>query len=241
MNNISFFKALLMRELNEKDLPGNQEKIAQAAPPKDKITAADFKALRAKKGMKKEDSVADSNLSGSPAMQDLLNRVAADWGEDSDLYNDLEAAIVGWSDRNGNLTLKGILAIKALLSNWDVLENYGWLLDRKPANYTGETIPMKEGGDHEVAMAHNSLESIIKSALELKMKIGNDERDIPGWIQDHITNAENYIDQAAQGFHELHDGEHDMDELPVGDEEVPVDDMTLQSMMEDLLEGKKGK
>jgi hypothetical protein len=35
----------------------------------------------------------------------------------------------------------------------------------------------------------------------------NTERDIPGWIQDHITNAENYIDQAAQGFHELNDNE----------------------------------
>ena len=56
MNNISFFKALLMKELNEKDLPGNQEKIAQAAEPKDKITGADFAALRAKKDVKKEDS-----------------------------------------------------------------------------------------------------------------------------------------------------------------------------------------
>jgi alanyl-tRNA synthetase len=98
---------------------------------------------------------------------------------------------------------------------------------------------MKE--DHEVSMAHNSLESIIKSAMELKMKLGNDERNIPGWIQDHITNAENYIDQAAQGFHELShdDQESEMDELPVGNEEEPVDDMNLQSMMEDLLEAKK--
>ena len=154
MNNISFFKALLMKELNEKDLPGNQEKIAQAAEPKDKITGADFAALRAKKNVK------------------------------------------------------------------------------------------KEGEDHEVSMANNSLESIIKSAMELKMKLGGNERDIPGWIQDHITNAENYIDQASQGFHELHSGEHDMDELPDGTEELPAGDeedaqMTLQSMMEDLLEAKK--
>jgi len=149
MNSISFFKALLMKELNEKDLPGNQEKIAQAAEPKDKITAADFKALRAKKGMK------------------------------------------------------------------------------------------KEGDDHEVSMAHNSLESIIKSAMELKAKLGNNERDIPGWIQDHITNAENYIDQAAQGFHELDTEESGMDELPVGNEEEPVDNITLQDLMEDLFEAKK--
>jgi hypothetical protein len=66
----------------------------------------------------------------------------------------------------------------------------------------------KEGhGDHEVAMAISSLKSIISSATQLMGKLGNMERDIPGWIQDHITNAENYIDQAAQGFHELNDNE----------------------------------
>ena len=152
MNSISFFKALLMKELEEKDLPGNQEKIAQAAEPKDKITAADFAALRAKKGIKEED--------------------------------------------------------------------------------------------HEVSMAHNSLESIIKSAMELKMKLGNDEKDIPAWIQDHITNAENYINQASKNYHEYTDGEHDMDELPDGTVELPTGDeedaeMTLQNMMEELLEAKK--
>ena len=66
---------------------------------------------------------------------------------------------------------------------------------------------IKEGDDHEVAMAQASLKSIIKSAAQLMNKLGNMERDIPGWIQDHITNAENYIDQAAQGFHELNDNE----------------------------------
>ena len=61
--------------------------------------------------------------------------------------------------------------------------------------------------DHEVSMAQASLKSIIKSAAQLMNKLGNMERDIPGWIQDHITNAENYIDQAAQGFHELDNDE----------------------------------
>jgi hypothetical protein len=64
----------------------------------------------------------------------------------------------------------------------------------------------KEGEDHEVAMAQNSLKAIAKAAMELSNKIGGMERDIPGWIQDHITNAENYIEQAAQGFHELNEG-----------------------------------
>ncbi len=57
--------------------------------------------------------------------------------------------------------------------------------------------------DHEVAMAVSSLESIAKAIVELRQKLGNQERNIPGWIQDHIAKAENYIEQAAQGFHEL--------------------------------------
>jgi len=65
---------------------------------------------------------------------------------------------------------------------------------------------LKEG-DHEVSMANTSLDTIIKAATELKMKLGNMERNIPGWIQDHITNAENYIEQASKGFHELKDDE----------------------------------
>jgi hypothetical protein len=177
MNSISFFKALLMKEMSE-ELTGGQKKL-DVAEPKGKITGADFKALRAKKGMKKEVDTPNppTDYSGKPAIPGL-----------------------------------------------------------------GPIVGMKE--DHEVSMAHNSLESIIKSAMELKMKLGNDERNIPGWIQDHITNAENYIDQASQGFHELHGGEHDMDELPDGTEELPAGDeedaqMTLQSMMEDLLEAKK--
>lgn len=230
MNNISFFKALLMKELDEKELSKKQKDIADEAEPFDKITGADFKALQAKKKVKKEVDTPStpSTYSGKPGIPGL-----------------------------------------------------------------GPIVGMKEGGDHEVGMANNSLESIIKSAMELKMKLGNDERDIPGWIQDHITNAENYIDQAAQGFHELHGGEHDMDELPDGTEEdyiqegisidipedtdykefavavanilkndygthnyepfisalsselskeeEPVEELSLESMMEDLFEAKKKK
>jgi hypothetical protein len=62
-------------------------------------------------------------------------------------------------------------------------------------------------GDHEVAMAVSSLEAIAEAIVELRQKLGNVERNIPGWIQDHITNAENYIEQAAQGFHELKNDE----------------------------------
>lgn len=74
----------------------------------------------------------------------------------------------------------------------------------KIAGATKKKKNLKE--DHEVSMAIASLKSIIKSSVTLLNKLGNEERDIPGWIQDHITNAENYIDQAAQGFHELSEG-----------------------------------
>lgn len=63
---------------------------------------------------------------------------------------------------------------------------------------------LKEG-DHEVSMAISSLEDIAKAIIRLRQKLGNQERNIPGWIQNHIANAENYIEQAAQGFHELKD------------------------------------
>ena len=56
--------------------------------------------------------------------------------------------------------------------------------------------------DHEVSMSQNSLDSIIKYATELKQKMGEMEKDIPAWIQDHITNAENYISQASSNYHE---------------------------------------
>jgi hypothetical protein len=76
--------------------------------------------------------------------------------------------------------------------------------------------------DYEVSMAQSSLNSILRSAMELKAKIGNNEIDIPAWIQDHITNSENFIDQASQGYHEYHNGgEHgEMDEAIVSSDNV---------------------
>jgi tetratricopeptide (TPR) repeat protein len=76
--------------------------------------------------------------------------------------------------------------------------------------------------DHEVSMAQSSLNSILRSAMELKAKIGGNEIDIPAWIQDHITNSENFIDQASQGYHEYSNGgEHgEMDEAIVSSDNV---------------------
>jgi hypothetical protein len=59
-----------------------------------------------------------------------------------------------------------------------------------------------EGEDHEVSMANNSIDIIIKMATELKAKMGEDEKQIPAWIQDHIAKAENLISQASGNYHE---------------------------------------
>jgi hypothetical protein len=86
---------------------------------------------------------------------------------------------------------------------------------------TDKAKKLAEEGDHEVSMAQRSLDSIIRSAMELKAKIGDQEIDIPAWIQDHITNSENFIDQASQGYHEYENGgEHEeMDEANLGHNE----------------------
>jgi hypothetical protein len=201
MNNISFFKALLMKELNEKDLPGNQEKIAQAAKPKNKITGADFAALRAKKDVKKE---------GEDYAFDIAKKLKDEDNMDED------AVYIYLVDEMGLSNMAAQSIVNKLFPQ-DNLKN--------------------EGEDHEVSMAQNSLKSIISSASQLMNMLGQDEKDIPAWIQDHITNAENFINQASKNYHEYHNGEHDIDELPDGTIEKPTGDaedldMTLQSMME---------
>jgi hypothetical protein len=42
-------------------------------------------------------------------------------------------------------------------------------------------------------------------ATELKAKMGENEKEIPAWIQDHISKAENYISQASGNYHEYGD------------------------------------
>jgi hypothetical protein len=82
-----------------------------------------------------------------------------------------------------------------------------------------------EGGDHEVSMANNSLRSIVSNASQLIDKVGQDEKDIPAWIQDHIAKAENYIEQANSNYHEY--GEEDHEELPTGN-------MKLMSALQEI-------
>jgi hypothetical protein len=63
----------------------------------------------------------------------------------------------------------------------------------------------EEHGDHEVGMGLGQLDDIIKNATELKGKIGTEEKNLPGWIQDHISQAMQFINQANTGYHELGD------------------------------------
>lgn len=63
--------------------------------------------------------------------------------------------------------------------------------------------PQSQSSDHEVGMAQNLLQDIIRNAQELMQKIGDQEINLPGWIQDHISQAQNYIDQANVGYHTL--------------------------------------
>jgi hypothetical protein len=69
-------------------------------------------------------------------------------------------------------------------------------------------IKEAEGEDHEVSMGQNQLDTIIKMATELKAKMGENEKEIPAWIQDHISKAENYISQAAGNYHEYGQNEN---------------------------------
>lgn len=57
--------------------------------------------------------------------------------------------------------------------------------------------------DHEVSMAQKLLAALIDDAMDLQEKLGDLEKDIPGWIQDHISQAYNYLKQANDGYHEL--------------------------------------
>jgi hypothetical protein len=76
-----------------------------------------------------------------------------------------------------------------------------------PNPYARAFAPIKEADeDHEVKMAQGQLDYIIKAANELKGKLGNAEKNIPGWIQDHISKAHSYLHQSNSGYHEYNGG-----------------------------------
>jgi hypothetical protein len=96
-------------------------------------------------------------------VQQMLDKVADEWGKDSDLYSDLEDAIVGWSDVHGDLSPKGKIAIRHLLSNWDVLDDYEQFLndddaDLHPGNMGDEMsapTSMEEDAVQEATVPEN--------------------------------------------------------------------------------------
>jgi predicted ArsR family transcriptional regulator len=55
-------------------------------------------------------------------------------------------------------------------------------------------------GDYEVSMAQKQLDSIIADATQLKQKMGEGEFNVQAWVQDHISQAQNFINQANTGF-----------------------------------------
>ena len=57
-----------------------------------------------------------------------------------------------------------------------------------------------EDSDYEVSMSQKQLDDIIKNATELKEKMGTTEYNVEAWVQDHISQAQNFINQANTGF-----------------------------------------
>jgi len=62
--------------------------------------------------------------------------------------------------------------------------------------------PVVNEEDHEVGMIMNQLDDIIKNATELKGKIGTKEINLMAWIQDHISQSQNFINQVNTYFDE---------------------------------------
>ena len=83
----------------------------------------------------------------------------------------------------------------------DMCMECDWNMDDQDMSFDGEYE--QQSPDHEVGMAQNLLKDIISNASELMNKIGQEEMNLPGWIQDHISQAQNFINQANTGYHEL--------------------------------------
>lgn len=220
----------LIREMNE-ELKGKQKNLDVAAP-FGKLTGADFKKLR---GMKKEDATDDkidhSELNmlkklyaktPTDKIKAMIDKLEAKLGVKKENRFDMPQSVEDLPQYDGLYYVGGFVDIDG--SPWVSREDAEEILKS-----------LAEGQDHEVSMANNSLESIIWAANELKKHLGDQERDIPAWIQDHITNAENYILQAAKNFH---DYGAEQPEMP--------NDMSLEEMIRKVgnkynVYSKKGK
>lgn len=104
----------------------------------------------------------------------------------------------------------------------------GYLFQRNLNNVDLDKLKFESiNEDHEIGMAINLLDDIVMNAQQLKMKLGGEERNIPGWIQDHISQAQNYINQANTNFHEDNDVRNDAT--------ITENDMSAEDEFEQLM------
>ena len=175
----------------EKEVLDARDKIMKASTLKDIVkilddfgySAAEIKDIVGNvKEAKVDEHHNDPNFPGGPKIHALLDKVAADWGKE-DLYNDLEDAIMGWSDRNGELSPKGILAIKSLLSNWDVLDDYQQFLPEVKEESAADKMK-------------KALKEKLKSDVAVKaIKEKKDKSLEEGALDDQIAAAEKTVAQ----------------------------------------------
>jgi hypothetical protein len=226
--NIQFIKQRLLEEV---DMPGDQEKL-DVAPPKGKITGADFAALRSKKEAKEPHSQkADSAIDASE--KKFLQKIYKDtpiekipekhrWAfEDKSIkrenfvskvdMKELEHELARLKRENPGKRISYDFITSLKYPKGYVIKIDGKIPDEKSIDIS--KVMKEENQDHEVSMALASLKEIISNANQLMSKLGEEERDIPGWIQDHITNSENYIAQANKGYHEFGDKEISNDDV----------------------------
>jgi hypothetical protein len=135
---------------------------------------------------------------GRPMGEKIENLVEAKVNEENPCWKGYEQ--IGMKTKNGKEVPNCVPKNESI----KLTDNLPFELGKVYSNpYATAFTPLKEEQDHEVSMAQNSLDAIIKNATELKQKLGEMEKNVPGWIQDHITNSENYIVQANGGYHEL--------------------------------------
>jgi hypothetical protein len=222
-NSLSYYRNILLQEIEEKQLSPKQQKIAKLDPPSDELDAGDFAALRAGKKPKMEVDTPNppTDYSGKPSIPGLGPIVDMEESEDQDHIKTRVGGIVFKKTGNTNGS-KVEYQPYSLIDKKNVDTAFYYYpedIQQRADDYTapkGGTISTQfESEDHEVSMANNSLESIVKAAMELKAKMGDQEKDIPAWIQDHITNAANFISQAAENYHEYGDHEEQpKDKIP---------------------------
>ena len=96
------------------------------------------------------------------------------------------------------ISLGSLMGNSVKLGKMDV--KLGQVVSNPYARAFAPTNEGEEGSDYEVSMAAKQLDDIIKSATELKAKMGEQEFNVAAWIQDHISKSQDYINQANYGF-----------------------------------------